>query len=102
MIPFVVVLLIGAVTLGVWLWLLGRYYPGRRARGKAPDSIEDVEMRVTQDDEDERHRREQPSAQRELDELLQATNARRRARGLPERTRAQAQREFGPDPASGS
>jgi hypothetical protein len=34
-------------------------------------------------------------AERELDELLEATNARRRARGLPERTREEVRREFG-------
>ena len=34
-------------------------------------------------------------AERELEQLLAATNARRRARGLPERTREQARREFG-------
>ncbi len=34
-------------------------------------------------------------AERELDELLEATNARRRARGLPERTKDEVQREFG-------
>jgi hypothetical protein len=41
-------------------------------------------------------------ADRELDQLLEATNARRRARGMPERTREQVRREFGsPPPAEG-
>jgi len=34
-------------------------------------------------------------AMRELDQLLEVTNTRRRARGLPERTREEVQREFG-------
>ncbi len=33
----------------------------------------------------------------DLHEMLEATNARRRARGLPERTVADAMREFGED-----
>jgi hypothetical protein len=33
----------------------------------------------------------------DLLEMLEATNARRRARGLPERTAADAEREFGED-----
>ena len=33
----------------------------------------------------------------DLQEMLEATNARRRARGLPERTAADAEREFGED-----
>jgi hypothetical protein len=40
-------------------------------------------------------RRDQTMADRELDQLLEATNARRRARGLPERTRDEVRREFG-------
>ncbi len=38
-------------------------------------------------------------ADREVDQMLEATNARRRARGLPERTRADVEREFGPGPS---
>jgi len=34
-------------------------------------------------------------ADRDLDQLLEATNARRRARGLPERSREDVRREFG-------
>jgi hypothetical protein len=35
------------------------------------------------------------SDEQDLHEMLEATNARRRARGLPERTVADAEREFG-------
>jgi hypothetical protein len=44
---------------------------------------------------EQQRRRDRYLADRELDELLEATNARRRARALPERTRAQAREEFG-------
>ena len=58
-------------------------------------TVSDLEMRVMEDLAEQRRRRERYMADRELDELLEATNARRRARGLPERTRAQAREEFG-------
>ncbi|MBV9839745.1 MAG: hypothetical protein JO156_16635, partial [Solirubrobacterales bacterium] len=45
---------------------------------------------------EQRRRREAYLADRELDQLLAATNERRRARGLPERTREDVRREFGP------
>jgi hypothetical protein len=78
----------------------------RRARGEAEVSADDIEMQVMADINAQRRRdREQAMARkaqsaaqteadRELDELLEATNARRRARGLPERTREEAMREF--------
>jgi hypothetical protein len=75
----------------------------RRARGEQEVSAEDFEMQVMADisaqrrldQEQSNSRREQEMADRELDELLEATNARRRARGLPERTREDVKREFG-------
>jgi hypothetical protein len=85
----------------------------RRARGEPEVSLEEVEMQVfneigEQQRRQERYlaeRRERALADRDLDELLDATNARRRARGLPERTREEARREFGseadPEPGSG-
>jgi hypothetical protein len=45
-------------------------------------------------------RRERQLNDRDLQELLEATNARRRARGEAERTREDAQSEFGKRPAS--
>jgi hypothetical protein len=50
---------------------------------------------LSENAEQRQRERELQLADRELDELLEATNARRRARGLPERTREQARREFG-------
>jgi hypothetical protein len=75
----------------------------RRARGETEVSVEEYEMQVMSENSEQRRRdseqadarRAQALADRELDELLEATNARRRARGLPERTREQARREFG-------
>jgi hypothetical protein len=54
-----------------------------------------MERRVLEDQQELRRRREELMADRELDELLEATNARRRARGEPERTREEVMREFG-------
>jgi len=74
----------------------------RRARGEPEVSLQEVELQVfaeigEQQRLNEAHvaeQRERGLADRDLDELLKATNARRRARGLPERTREQARREF--------
>jgi hypothetical protein len=63
----------------------GRRTGQHERQGQGPDAGE------RQSDRDHERR----LAERELDELLEATNARRRARGLPERTREQAEREFG-------
>jgi len=67
----------------------------RRRRGEPEVTLEDLELRVMQENHDQNRLRERYLADRELDELLEATNARRRARGLPERTREEARREFG-------
>jgi hypothetical protein len=75
--------------------MLAAHNARRRKRGEAEVSLEDVEMRVSQDLHEQRARREKYLEERELDELLEATNARRRARGLPERTREEVKREFG-------
>jgi hypothetical protein len=74
---FAIVVVGALVALIVWVWLLGKYYPG------------------SNDFNEQRRRRESYLADRDLDELLETTNARRRARGLPERTREDVQREFG-------
>jgi hypothetical protein len=46
---------------------------------------------------DMRRGRDGALAERELDQLLEATNARRRARGLPERDREDVRRRYGQD-----
>jgi hypothetical protein len=128
---FALVLLGGLAALVLWIWLLGKYFPGsgleqlglrsareiseqreeleaedlnqmlaahnarRRARGEREMSVEDLELRVIEDTNDQRRRRDEYLADRELDELLEVTNSRRRARGLPERSRDEVRREFG-------
>jgi hypothetical protein len=68
----------------------------RAARGEATVSTEDYERQVLQEEAAaQRRQRERVQADQELDQLLEATNARRRAHGLPERTRAQAEEELG-------
>jgi hypothetical protein len=74
----------------------------RRARGETEVSADDLEMQIMadinaqrrRDQEQAKARQSQTEVDHELDELLEATNARRRARGLPERTREEAKREF--------
>jgi hypothetical protein len=92
----------------------------RRARGEPELSAGEVEAQVLAEERRERERaaavrarpdaahkpaddenasadvdRERAAAERDLDELLELSNARRRARGLPERTREQAIEELG-------
>jgi hypothetical protein len=77
----------------------------RRARGAPEVTLEQMELQVFNELGEEQRRREQYLAERreqqladdDLDGLLEATNARRRARGLPERSREEARREFSPD-----
>jgi hypothetical protein len=81
---FAIVVFGGLLALVVCVWFLGTHASGSGQSPlglRAPRQI--VEEREALEAED-------------LDELLEATNARRRARGLPERTRADVQREFGP------
>jgi hypothetical protein len=54
-----------------------------------------MERRVMGDVAEQRRRRDAYLADTELDQLLAATNARRRRRGLPERSREQAREELG-------
>ncbi len=75
--------------------MLAAHNARRRRRGEAEVTVEDLELRVTQDRRELEQRRAAYMADRELDELLEATNARRRARGLPERTREEVRREYG-------
>ena len=82
--------------------MLAAHNERRRRRGEADVTVADLERRVMEDVNEQRRRREAYLADRELDELLEATNARRRARGLPERTREEVRREFGSGTAAGS
>ncbi len=89
----------------------------RRARGEREVSGDEVELQIAHELGEQAHRRELYAAERrerdveskphgaadaqaELEQLLDATNARRRARGLPERSAAEAREEFdSPGPA---
>jgi hypothetical protein len=76
----------------------------RRARGEREVTLEEMEMKVFNELGEHQRRREQYLAEQrekqqadsDLDGLLEITNARRRARGLPERSREEARREFSP------
>jgi hypothetical protein len=76
--------------------MLAAHNARRRRRGETEVTVEDLELRVSQDHRKQMQLREAYLADRDLDELLEATNARRRARGLPERTREEVRREYGP------
>jgi hypothetical protein len=75
--------------------MLGAHNARRVARGERVVTAEEMELRVAAEFHDQDRRRRAYLADREIDELLEATNARRRARGLPERSREQAREEFG-------
>lgn len=78
----------------------------RRARGEREVTLEEMEYQVSQELREQRERserylaerREQELNDRDLQGLLEATNARRRARGEAERSPEQAREEFGAGP----
>jgi hypothetical protein len=72
--PFALVLLAGLAVLILWIWLLGKYYPG--------SGLEQLGIKSSREITE---RREQLEAE-DLEQMLAAHNARRRARGEPERT----------------
>jgi hypothetical protein len=72
--PFTLVVVGGLAALLVVFWLLGRYYPG--------SGLEQVGLRSARELTE---RREELEAE-DLDQLLRAHNARRRARGEAEVT----------------
>lgn len=74
--PFAVVILCGIVVLVLSVWLLGRFYPG--------SGLEQVGLRSAREITE---RREELEAQ-DLDQMIAAHNARRRARGEAEVTAA--------------
>jgi hypothetical protein len=74
--PFALLLLGGLVAIAVCVWLIGKYYPG--------SGLEQVGLRSAREITETR---EELEAQ-DLDQMLAAHNARRRARGQPEVTAA--------------
>jgi hypothetical protein len=72
--PFALVLLGGLAALILWIWLLGRYYPGNGLEQLGLKSAREIsEQREALDAED-------------LEQMLDAHNARRRAKGKPDLT----------------
>lgn len=71
--PFVVIIVGGLAGLVVALLLLGRFYPGSGAEQLDWRPTRSVELEVRNEIDD-------------LDQMLEATNRRRRARGKPELT----------------
>jgi hypothetical protein len=70
--PFALVLLGGLAALILWIWLLGKYYPGSGLEQLGLKSAREItETREALDAED-------------LEQMLAAHNARRRARGESE------------------
>lgn len=81
--PFAIVLLVGLGGLALWAWRSDRSPRGHRTDPLGLRSARQItEQREALEEED-------------LEQLLEATNARRRGRGLPERTRGDVEREFG-------
>jgi hypothetical protein len=72
--PFAVVLLAGLAALILWVWLLGKYYPG--------SGLEQLGLRSAREISESREALEAE----DLDQMLRAHNARRKARGEREMT----------------
>jgi hypothetical protein len=72
--PFAIVLLGGLVAVILWIWLLGKYYPG--------SGLEQLGLRSAREISESREALEAE----DLDQMLRAHNARRRARGEHEMT----------------
>ena len=80
--PFTLVVVGGLAALVLVFWLLGRYYPG--------SGLEQVGLRSARELAE---RREALEAE-DLDQMLRAHNARKRARGEPEVTAEEVEAEL--------
>jgi hypothetical protein len=72
--PFALVLLAAFVALILWIWLLGKYYPG--------SGLEQLGIKPAREISETRERLEAE----DLEQMLSAANARRRAKGKSEVT----------------
>jgi hypothetical protein len=79
--PFTLVVVGGLAAVVLALWLLGRYYPG--------SGLEQVGLRSARELAEQREALEAE----DLDQMLSAHNARKRARGEPEVTAEQVEAE---------
>ncbi len=82
--------------------MLAAHNARRRSRGERELTVDQLELRVADTLREQQRLREQYLAERnaqtadeDVDQLLEAANARRRARGEPERTRDEVRRELG-------
>ncbi|MBV8432532.1 MAG: hypothetical protein JO244_15315 [Solirubrobacterales bacterium] len=72
--PFAAIILSGIVVIVVSVWLVGRFYPG--------SGLDQVGLRSAR----EIHETREALEAEDLEQMVAARNARRRARGLPEET----------------
>ena len=79
--PFTLVVVGGLAAVVLALWLLGRYYPG--------SGLEPLRLRSARELAEQREALEAE----DLDQMLAAHNARKRARGEPEVTAEQVEAE---------
>jgi hypothetical protein len=79
--PFALVLLAGFVALILWIWLLGKYYPG--------SGLEQLGIKSAREISETRERLEAE----DLEQMLAAANTRRRARGESEVTVADLEQQ---------
>jgi hypothetical protein len=75
--PFALVLLGGVIALALWMWLLARFYPG--------SGLEQVGLKSAREITETREALEAE----DLDQMIAARNARRRAKGQAEVTAAE-------------
>ena len=75
--PFAAIIFGGIAVIVVSVWLVGRFYPG--------SGLEEVGLRSAR----EIHETREALEAEDLDQMVAARNARRRARGLPEESTAE-------------
>lgn len=83
--PFAAIILGGLVVIVVSVWLVGRHYPG--------SGLEEMGLRSAR----EIHETREALEAEDLDQMVAARNARRRARGLPEESTAQLEMRVSAD-----
>ena len=83
--PFAAIILSGIVLIVVSVYLVGRYYPG--------SGLEQAGLRSAR----EIHETREALEAEDLDQMVAARNARRRARGLPEESASQLELQVSTD-----
>ncbi|HTX32071.1 MAG TPA: hypothetical protein VMD09_11835 [Solirubrobacteraceae bacterium] len=83
--PFAAIILSGIVVIVVAVYLVGRFYPG--------SGLEEVGLRSAR----EIHETREELEAQDLDQMVAARNARRRARGLPEESATELEMRISSD-----